>query len=73
MKNDYQLTARQQEAAALLGAGINHKQAALRMGISRNTMYNHTRAIFHKLAIQSVVHLAHYALEAGLCPNKFAK
>lgn len=60
------LTQREREVVALVAAGLQQKQVAVRMGISIKTVQTHLAHAMDKLAIHDRVELARYAIREGL-------
>lgn len=58
------LTRRQQEISALLATGLNNKEIANRLGISRRTVEDHRGAIYERLGVRNAVELTRKVLGA---------
>jgi DNA-binding CsgD family transcriptional regulator len=52
------LTGRERQIAALVGAGMSHRDIAQQLGVSKRTVDAHLEHIFGKLGISSRVQLA---------------
>lgn len=59
------LSAREMEILKLLTGGLNSKQIALQLSISKNTVDTHRRRIFDKVGCNSLVDLTRYAIRNG--------
>jgi DNA-binding NarL/FixJ family response regulator len=60
------LTPREREILALIGAGLQVKQAAAELGISVSSVNTYRNRIFQKLGLHSNAGLIRYALQHGL-------
>lgn len=59
------LSAREMEILKLLAGGLNSKQIALQLSISKNTVDTHRRRIFDKVGCNSLADLTRYAIRSG--------
>ncbi|MCR4818778.1 MAG: response regulator transcription factor [Fretibacterium sp.] len=59
------LSAREMEILKLLAGGLNSKQIALQLSISKNTVDTHRRRILDKVGCNSLVDLTRYAIRNG--------
>jgi DNA-binding NarL/FixJ family response regulator len=64
-----ELTERERDVLALLGAGLSNAQIARRLGLVEGTVKGHVSAIFTRLDLQNRVQAAILAHEAGLIPE----
>lgn len=60
------LSERQREILELLADGMEQKEIAVRLGVSRYTVRAHTIAIFGKLGVNNTVAAVAKALREGL-------
>jgi len=60
------LTHREREVVQLLAEGKVNKEVAAALGISVKTVETHRAAVMHKLGINSIVELVHYAIRNHL-------
>jgi DNA-binding NarL/FixJ family response regulator len=65
-----ELTAREQEVAALVAEGRTNSQVAQSLGVSPTTAKWHVSQILHKLGLRGRVQLALYAREHGFTPPR---
>jgi DNA-binding CsgD family transcriptional regulator len=60
------LTPRQEEILIMLANGSPWKEIIHRLGISRNTLHNHIRAIREQLNAQNTTHAVSLAIRQGV-------
>lgn len=60
------LTAREREVLSLLGAGLDVRRAAVRLGISQNTCRGHVKSVLAKLGCHSQLEAVVVATRVGL-------
>jgi DNA-binding CsgD family transcriptional regulator len=60
------LTGREHEVLALLADGLQTKQVAAVLGISRHTVNDHVRHIYEKLGVRNRVAATRWAFEHGV-------
>ncbi len=65
----YALSNRELEVAKLIANSQTYDQAAILLGITVSTVYQHTENIYKKLDVHSKTDLTHYMLAAGLVKN----
>jgi DNA-binding CsgD family transcriptional regulator len=63
------LTARELEVLAFIGTGMATREIAQALGRSPRTVERHCDAIHKKLGTSNRVHMASYAMQAGLTPQ----
>ncbi len=56
--NEFGLSTREEQVAALLATGLTAKDTAARLKISSETVRSHTRSIYLKLRVKNKVELA---------------
>ena len=61
-----ELTEREREVLALVGAGLQNKQIALRLGISEKTVKAHLTSVFRQLGVFDRTQAALWAQRHGL-------
>lgn len=64
-----QLTPRERDILRAAGEGLGVRQAAVRWGLSENTVKTHRQSVMRKLGLHDGVALARYAIAAGLAPG----
>jgi len=60
------LTTREREMTQLLAEGKSNWSIAIILGISVKTVETHRGNIMHKLGLESLVELVHYAVRNGI-------
>lgn len=60
------LSAREREIVQLLAEGRSNKEVAASLGISVKTVETHRATIMHKLGVNSIVDLVHYAVRNNI-------
>jgi DNA-binding NarL/FixJ family response regulator len=66
LPSHHNLTAREAEIVALIGAGMQVKQVAAELGISVSSVNTYRNRIFRKMGLASNAALIRYALKSGL-------
>jgi DNA-binding NarL/FixJ family response regulator len=64
------LTEREREVLALVGAGLQNKQIALRLGISEKTVKAHLTSVFRQLGVYDRTQAALWAQRHGLAARR---
>jgi class 3 adenylate cyclase/CheY-like chemotaxis protein len=64
------LSRRQQEVAALVGAGLTNREIAERLFIAERSAEGHVERIRNKLGVHSRVEITHWALQHGLISTR---
>ena len=59
------LSVREMEIMKLLAAGLNSKQIAMQLSISKNTVDTHRRRILDKIGCNNLAELTRYAIRSG--------
>ena len=59
------LSVREMEIMKLLAAGLNSKQIAMQLSISKNTVDTHRRRILDKIGCNNLAELTRYAMRSG--------
>jgi DNA-binding NarL/FixJ family response regulator len=67
-----ELTEREREVLALVGAGLQNKQIALRLGISEKTVKAHLTSVFRQLGVFDRTQAALWAQRHGLASRRGA-
>ncbi|GEM85177.1 MAG: hypothetical protein KatS3mg074_208 [Meiothermus sp.] len=62
----HDLTRRERDVAALIGAGLSNGEIAARLGLSKRTVEKHIANILLKLALKNRAQIVRWALEQGL-------
>jgi DNA-binding NarL/FixJ family response regulator len=65
-----QLTSRQVEVLQLIAEGKTNKEAALEMGICKNTVGKHREHLIKKLDIHNTAGLTRYAIDTGIIESR---
>lgn len=65
-RQDAELTGREREVLALVGAGLANKQIARRLGISEKTVKAHLTSVFHRIGVTDRTQAALWAERHGI-------
>ena len=65
-----ELTEREREVLSLVGAGLQNKQIALRLGISEKTVKAHLTSVFRQLGVFDRTQAALWAQRHGLASRR---